>query len=189
MSIVAIPDRIVDHGGAGRKKPFVWLLAPVLLVAALAGVIGVRLATQPNGTRASVSTRLPYVPVPTMPAIEAGWGIRFTAVLLEADRGMLDLRYQVVDPAKSGRIHGGKSGANPLTQLANMPSVILESNGQRITPNSALMHFEHFHFQTELLGTTYSLLYGNSGGLLHVADRITIKMADGLELRHVVVAN
>ena len=34
-------------------------------------------------------------------------------------------------------------------------------------------------FQTELVGTTYSLLYGNSGGLLHVGDRVTIKMADG----------
>jgi hypothetical protein len=52
-----------------------------------------------------------------------------------------------------------------------------------------MMHFEHFHFQTEVMGSTYSVLYGNSGGLLHLGDKITIHMADGLELRNVVVAN
>jgi hypothetical protein len=51
------------------------------------------------------------------------------------------------------------------------------------------MHFEHFHFQTETLGSTFSILYGNSGGLLHVGDKVTIRMPDGLELHHVVISS
>jgi hypothetical protein len=188
MSTIVLPDRIAP-GGAGRKKPLVWLLVSALLVAAVVGVIGLRLAARPANVHTSSGAQLRFVPLPSSPAIESGWGIRFTAVLLEADRGMVDVRYQVVDPATSGRIHGGKSGVDPKAQLANLPSMILESGHGRLTASSAMMHFEHFHFQTELVGNTYSLLYGNAGGLLHLADRITIHMSDGLELPHVVVAN
>jgi hypothetical protein len=167
----------------------VWLLASVRLVAATAGVIGVRLAARPSAIRTGAGPRLHFVPLPSSPAVEAAWGIRFTAVLLEADRGLVDMRYQVVDPAKSGRIHGGKSGVDPKAQLANLPTIILESGRGRLTPSSAMMHFEHFHFQTELVGSTYSLLYGNSGGLLHLGDTITIHLSDGLQLQHVVVGD
>ena len=50
------------------------------------------------------------------------------------------------------------------------------------------MHFEHFHFQTEAVGNTFSIMYGNAGGLFHAGDKITIHMNDGLEIRHVVIA-
>jgi hypothetical protein len=195
MSTVAISsgsDKTAPHiapGGARRKKPLVWLLASALLVAAVVGVVGVRLAARPSVVSSTPSARLHFVPLPSSPAIESDWGIRFTAVLLEADRGMVDLRYQVVDPAKSGRIHGGKGGVDPVAQLANLPTILLESGRGKLTPTSAMMHFEHFHFQTELVGNTYSLLYGNSGGLLHLGDKITIHMSDGEQLAHVVVAD
>jgi hypothetical protein len=165
MSTLTIPNQIAP-GGAGRKKPLVWLLASALLVAAVVGVIGVRLAVRPSGVRTASSQRLHFVPLPSGPAIESAWGIHFTAILLEADRGMVDVRYQVVDPAKSGRIHGGKAGVDPKAQLANLPTVILESGRGRLTPSSAMMHFEHFHFQTELLGNTYSLLLWQLGRAL-----------------------
>jgi hypothetical protein len=188
VSTVALPNHIAP-GGARRKRPLVWLLASALLVAAVVGVIGVRTATQPSGVRVASQGRLHFVPLPSSPEIETGWGIRFTAVLLEADRGMVDVRYQVVDPAKSGRIHGGKGGVDPVAELATLPVLVLETGRGKLTPSSAMMHFEHFHFQTELVGNTYSLLYGNSGGLLHLGDKITIHMADGLQLAHVVVAD
>jgi hypothetical protein len=188
MSTLTISSPIAP-GGAGRKKLLVWLLASALLVGATIGVIGLRLSARPAGVHLAPQGRLHFVPVPSSPAIESAWGVRFTAVLLEADRGMVDIRYQVVDPAKSGRIHGGKSGVDPKAQLANLPTIILESGRGRLTPSSAMMHFEHFHFQTELVGSTYSLLYGNSGGLLHLGDKITIHLSDGLQLQHVVVGD
>ena len=54
---------------------------------------------------------------------------------------------------------------------------------------AAMLHFEHFHFQTELLGNTYSIIYGNSAGAVHVGDNVTIVMADGLQLHHVIASN
>ena len=100
------------------------------------------------------------------------------------------MRYQVVNVAKSARIHGGATAnADPTAATKALPTFIRESDGLKITPQSAMMHFEHFHFQSEKLGSTYSILYGNSGGLMHVGDKVTIRMADGLEIKHAVVAN
>jgi hypothetical protein len=187
---VLLEGRVPRPRPAQGHKPLLRLLAPLLALAVSAGVLGVRLANGQVTTINAAAGVHRFVAVPASPAIEAAWGLRFTAVLLEADRGMIDLRYQVVDPAKSGRIHGGKnSSTDPRTQLANMPNVVLESSGKKIGASSAMMHFEHFHFQTELLGSTYSMIYGNSGGLLNVGDKVTIQMADGIKLEHIVVAN
>ena len=101
---------------------------------------------------------------------------------------MLDVRYTVVNSAKSARIHGGSvSNPDPQKAVANLPTFIREDGGGQIKPSAAMMHFEHFHFQTEAVGSGFSILYGNAGGLLHVGDRVTIRMADGLELQHVYV--
>jgi hypothetical protein len=190
MSTTFVQSPVMRPRPARRRTPLLRVLAPVVAVAAAVGLLGVRLATRPGTTITSHVAPGHFVPVPSNPAIEAAWGLRITYVLLEADRGMVDVRYQVVDPAKSGRIHGSKtSTVDPKAQLASLPALVLESSGQKITGTSAMMHFEHFHFQTELLGTTYSILYGNSGGLLHLGDKITIQMADGLKLEHVVIAS
>jgi hypothetical protein len=190
MSTAAIAAPLPPPSLGWKHKPLKRLLVPVLVALLGAGLIVARIASAPttriDGGRAGHH----FVPLPTSPAIESAWGIRFNNVLIEADRGIMELRYQVVDPAKSERIHSGAKGTStPTDQLANMPTLVLESNGEKITPSSAMMHFEHFHFQKELLGSTYSLLYGNSGGLLHLGDKITIQMADGLKLQHIVVAD
>lgn len=178
----------------GRKTPSPRVtrrrrLAAAAVLLALGTVIGIRYATRPTSTVADTGTPQ-YVPVPDNPAIDQAWGIKIKQLILGADRGILDMRYQVVDVAKSSRIHGGAT-ANPDPAVATkaLPTFIRESDGLKILPSSAMMHFEHFHFQTEKLGSTYSILYGNSGGLLHVGDKVTIRMADGLEIKHVVVAN
>jgi hypothetical protein len=175
----------------GRKQPSPRvtrrrrLVAAVAVLLALGTVIGIRYATRPTSTVADTG-KPQYVPVPDNPA----WGIKIKQLILGADRGILDMRYQVVDVSKSSRIHGGAT-ANPDPAVATkaLPTFIRESDGLKILPSSAMMHFEHFHFQSEKLGSTYSILYGNSGGLLHVGDKVTIRMADGLEIKHVVIAN
>jgi hypothetical protein len=103
--------------------------------------------------------------------------------------GLLDVRYQVTDVAKSARIHGGSAGSDPEAALKSLPTFIREADGRKILPASAMMHFEHQHYQTEKLGTAFSMIYGNAGGLLHTGDKVTIRMADGLELQHVVVSS
>jgi hypothetical protein len=191
MSTAVVTDTVLGpRPGPRGRRPLIQLLVPLVLAAAAAGILGARLAF--HHTTKDLAPSLRFVPPPPSADIESAWGIRFTAVVLEADRGVIDVRYQIVDPSKSGRIHGGGGQANPadpLAALKNLPVLIRESGGKKIVPSSAMMHFEHFHFQTELVGNTYSILYGNSGGLLHVGDKITIRMADGLKLVHVVVAS
>jgi hypothetical protein len=160
------------------------------MVVLAVGVVAVRLAAKPAASTAVQAQKLHFVPVPTSPAIEQAWGIRFTAVILGADRGVLDVRYEVVNPAKSSRIHGGTvANPDPNAALKSLPVFIREAGGGNIMPTSAMMHFEHFHFQVETVGSGFSILYGNSGGLLHVGDKVTIRMADGLEIKHVVIAD
>jgi len=189
MSTVAIPrsTRPTDPGRLHRRRLIVGALVVVL---ASGGILALRLTTRSSGATAVSAPSPRFVPIPADPAIEQGWGIRFVALILGADRGVLDVRYQVTNTAKSPRIHGG-TASNPDPNLAvkSLPTFIRESDGNKILPTSAMMHFEHYHFQTETLGSTYSILYGNSGGLLHVGDKVTIVMADGLKLQHVVVAS
>jgi hypothetical protein len=173
-----------------RRSRRTKVLAPIGLLIAV-GVFGLRLLSEPHaGTAVTSSAPARFVPLPPSGAIASAWGIRFTGFFLEADRGLIDLRYQVVNPAVSARIHGGSAtNPDPNAALKALPVFIDEANGKVILPDSAMLHFEHFHFQTELLGNTYSVIYGNTHGLLHVGDKVTIKMEDGTELKHVTVSN
>jgi hypothetical protein len=180
-------------GRAGSGPPAKLLrrrvLAAALIILAFVGILALRLASRPTSIAADTPTPH-YVRMPNDPAIEQAWGIKIIALILGADRGILDMRYQVVNVSKSARIHGGAAAnPDPAASVASLPTFIRESDGLKILPSSAMMHFEHFHFQSEQLGSTYSILYGNSGGLLHVGDLVTVRMADGLELKHAVIAN
>jgi hypothetical protein len=189
MTSVAIPRdaRSGRRAGRSRRSKIVAILVAVLFSA---GLLALRLATEGGATKIDSAATARFVPLPQSPAIAAAWGIRFTGLFMEADRGLIDLRYQVVDPAKSGRIHGGAAtNPDPNAAVKALPTFIDENNGKKIYPTSAMLAFEHFHFQTELLGNTYSIIYGNSGGAVHVGDTVTIVMADGLQLHHVVAAN
>jgi hypothetical protein len=117
--------------------------------------------------------------IPTSPQIEQTWGIRVVDVITLADGGLIELRYQVVDPSRGSRIHVGGS------ETASLPVLRDETRGKVLTAKSAMFHFHHG--QTAVNGRTYSILYGNSGGVIHVGDLITIRMSDGLQLRHVRV--
>ena len=172
-----------------RRSPRLKVVAPVIGVLIAVGVLGLRLLNEaPSAVTSSGPAR--FVPLPTSAAIASDWGIRFTGFFLMADRGLIDLRYQVVNPAVSARIHGGSAtNPDPNAALKALPVFIDEANGKVILPDSAMLHFEHFHFQTELMGNTYSVIYGNTHGLLHVGDKVSIKMEDGTELKHITVSN
>jgi hypothetical protein len=186
MSTMTVPRRAGTQRPGRARRGFV--VAVVVVVAAV-GIVGIRLAARSGGAT-TVEPQIPhYAPIPADPAIEGAWGIRFVAVILGGDRGLLDVRYQVTDLAKSARIHGGSASSDPQAAVKNLPTFIREADGRKILPASAMMHFEHQHYQTEKLGTAFSMIYGNAGGVLHTGDKVTIRMADGLELRHVVVSS
>ena len=122
----------------------------------------------------------PNAVMPVSSAIEQNWGIRFVALSVLADGGLVELRYEVVDPAKSGKIHGGDA----TSDTKNLPILIVEGTGARVTSRSVMFHYAH---ATDKSGRLYSIIYGNAGGALKAHYLVTVYMADGLELQHVPV--
>jgi hypothetical protein len=118
--------------------------------------------------------------MPTNPKIEQDWGIRFTVVQLLADNGLVELRYQVLDNNKANRLHSDNSS------LTNLPTIYVEGTDKVIKSNSLLFHIHH-EWEQGSDGRAYSIVYGNSGGVLYPRAFVTVALPDGLKLQHVPV--
>lgn len=161
-----------------RRALALYLAAVVALTAT---ILGMRLASHhASGLPTPVSVAHPAAPVPAAPQVEAVWGLRFTDVIVLADNGGVELRYQVIDAAKAAKIHLGDATSNQL------PSLEVEGTSARITPSSVLMHFHH---GDAVSGQSYSIVYGNAGGVVHSGGFVTIVMKDGLTIKHVQVSD
>jgi hypothetical protein len=158
---------------------------PILVILVAAGlVLGARYAISAqiiSNPFAKPAEKIPAGPatMPTSAAIESQWGIRFTNVVLLADSGLVEMRYQVLDPAKSARIHSGS--------LKDLPTIKVEESGKVVGSQSLMFHFHHG--DTNAQGRTYSILYGNAGGAIHNHSRVSTQLPDGLSLQHILVQN
>ncbi len=176
LSVIADSPRSDDLTSLARRTLF-FLLA-VLAVAGL--IVGGRMAV--GGTR---HTAAPIVPaagyhIPASPAIESSWGIRFTDVIVLADNGGVELRYQVLDTGKADKIHLGDATSNEL------PTIKVEGTHASITPSAVLMHFHHGDSAD---GRSYSIVYGNAGGVVSAGSVVSIVMKDGATLQHARVTD
>ena len=98
-------------------------------------------------------------------------GIRIVRVSIIAGGGMIDLRYQVVDPDKAVVVHDDE----------NPPGFIIEATGQVInTPYHDHSIFEAHH------AITYHELIMNPAGVLKPGELITVMIGES-RLEHVVV--
>ncbi|UQX87015.1 hypothetical protein M6D93_11930 [Jatrophihabitans telluris] len=151
----------------------------LVLLVLVTAIVGTRLSLHHRSTPV-VSVAHPAAPVPASPAIESSWGIRYTGVILLADGGGVELRYQVLDLNKAEKIHLGDAGSNQL------PTITVDGTSGRVTPSAVLMHFHHGDTAD---GRTYSIVYGNAGGVVHTGDYVSITMKDGATLKHVQVSS
>ena len=118
----------------------------------------------------------------SMPAsleIEERSGERFTQVGITTDGGMVDLRYQVLDPDKAMALMSmsmAEADANPAA-----PKLIIEQDGTEIA-NSEVMSMK----QLPEANYIQFILYANPRGLLKPGMQVTIVVGD-LRLAHVPV--
>jgi len=99
-------------------------------------------------------------------------GVRVIRVAVIAGGGMLDLRYQVVDPDKAVIVHDQE----------RPPTLVHEATGQAV---SRPWH-DHSH-DTELhSAVTYYELIMNPEGMIQSGDQVSIMIGDS-RLEHVVV--
>jgi hypothetical protein len=161
-----------------RSRNLVRLLVPFIVFGlALAAVLGVRMIVAGRQTTAVATAGKT---VPTNPTIENTWGVRFTAVNVLADGGIVELRYSVLDPAKGSRMHSG--------DITNLPIIHADGSGKEVRSNSLMFHIHTDHMGEDVEGRNYSIVYGNADGAVRSGETVTIILADGLRLEHVPVS-
>ena len=110
--------------------------------------------------------------MPVSPLIEDQLGIRVTQVALSADNGIIDFRYQVLDPDKAGQI---------MEIPDKYPALIPEGSNTTIKYSLYMPHHEKI-----VAGHTYYLLFYNSSGAVKQGGYVTVVLGD-LRLEHVPV--
>jgi hypothetical protein len=180
----AIPESTFHNSRVTRGRLRRLFVPLAVLAAALVLAFGLRVGTSYGQAWWSVNHRPmapKAAPMPTNPRIEQDWGIRFTVVQLLADNGLVELRYQVLDNNKANRLHSDN------TSLTNLPTIYVEGVDKTVRSNSLLFHIHH-EWESGSDGRSYSIVYGNSGGVIYPHALVTISLPDGLKLQHVPVS-
>ena len=99
-------------------------------------------------------------------------GVRLVRVAVTGGGGLLDLRYQVVDPDKAVTVHENQTP----------PAIIDERTG--LVLNRLLMGHAH-HGQLKA-AVSYYLVFENTGNWVHRGSEVTVLLGDA-EVEHVVV--
>jgi hypothetical protein len=99
-------------------------------------------------------------------------GVKITQVAVTGGGGLVDLRYQVVDPDKAAALHDRRTP----------PALVDERTG--LVVNQLFM--DHSHHGAQQAGVKYYLVFNNPGNWVHRGSRVTVLLGDA-EVQHVVV--
>lgn len=148
-----------------RWLPAITMMSTLLVLSLLTFALASAPPPAPLGSMSKVSQA-------QIDDLENTWGIRLTNVAVTANGGVIDLRFQVVDPDK----------ALGILQAENFPALIDEASGKAL--NKAVGHGGHN--SSFKAGRTYFMLYQNNGSLLDPGNRITVKIGE-IVVEHVIV--
>jgi hypothetical protein len=109
----------------------------------------------------------------TAEGMAARYGIDITLVAVSAAGGLVDFRYQVVDPDKADAV---------IHDVDLYPKLIVEDTGKTLIMRS----LPHNHGATLQLGGTYFFLLANANNAVRPGSRVTLVIGDA-RLEHVVV--
>jgi len=157
-----------------RFMPKLSKLAPVglALLALAAGFLAIVYAPRLTSPSPANAGSVDDVDPAQVAALEAAWGIRITNVGVIASGGLIDFRFQVIDPDKALAIQDPES----------YPALVDETSGKVLDKSGA----HGGHVGVFRAGHTYYLLYQNNSSLLQPGSRITIQIGDVL-LENVLV--
>ena len=175
-------DAPVEHQQAGSLPLRRWWILPAGYVAGGALVLVLAVAafwfvsSRPD-ERLTSASRVSAPAAWQRPVVsEAGLaersGVRIVQVAVSGGGGLVDLRFQVVDPEKAASIH----------DLATPAAVVDESTG--LVVNQLLMG--HSHTAPFEPGVTYYLVFENPGNLVHRGSDVSVLLGNA-QVEHVVV--
>jgi len=162
------------RGWSRRRVRLAGMLAGALLVVVTAGLAvwlpgrsGGGTPVQPAAVPASWAR-----PAVRMADLAGRTGVRITRVAVTGNGGLLDLRYQVVDPDKAGVLH----------DTATPPALVDERTG--LVVHQLLM--DHAHSGAYRAGVTYYLVFENPGNWVRRGSAVTVLLGNA-QVEHVVV--
>jgi hypothetical protein len=149
-----------------RGKWFVILFATLILILGVSGGLAFRAIARSRQASSDVEKQQKVAD-----AIADRLGIRVTKVVVTADGGLVDLRYQVIDPAKAVFL---------FDNLDVVPKMI--------APNGEVISLESLpHRHDVYAGLAYFILYRNARNSIQPGSQVTVVVGDDLRLEHVAV--
>lgn len=109
----------------------------------------------------------------TTQGLAARYGVDVDLIAVTAAGGLIEFRYQVVDPDKATRI---------LHETRLAPTLVDEASGATLVMSAP----PHKHGGELRLGGTYFFLLANSSNALHQGSKVTLVMGDA-RVEHLVV--
>lgn len=101
------------------------------------------------------------------------FGIQITLIGINQGMGVIELRYQILDPDKALEVGDGQ---------ANYPTLIAEKDGTVLYPPPATSH----HHKNVEMGRTHFFFINNRNGVLSPGDQVTLLLGD-VRVRHLIV--
>jgi hypothetical protein len=100
-------------------------------------------------------------------------GVRLVRVSVSGAGGLVDVRYQVLDPGKAQAVH----------EAATPPLLIDEASGVVVKD----LYMGHAHTGTYKSAVTYYLVFENPGNWVHRGSEVTVLLGDA-QVEHVPVS-
>ena len=157
----------LDEATAKRRPTRRWTALGLVLVLVV-GALGAWALWPGRGQDVRAGTTLV-----SSEGMAAKYGIDVTMVGVTAAGGMVDFRYQVVDPDKADQV---------VHDLDLFPKMVNEETGATLV----LRSLPHSHSQKLDLGGNYFFLVPNAQNAMHPGDSVTLVVGD-LRLEHVIV--
>lgn len=107
----------------------------------------------------------------TAEGMAARYGIKVDLIGVTASGGLIEFRYQVVDPDKADRM---------IHDLKLRPIIVVEDTGATLVISTPHVHGANFQ-----LGGTYFFLLANARNAIHHGSRVTLVMGDA-RVEHIV---
>ena len=103
------------------------------------------------------------------PSAEEQWGVEITSIRVSAAGHMIDFRYRILDSEKSA----------PLFERQTKPYLLDQASGKVLeVPRTAKLGPLRPSNVTPAEGRIYSMMFGNTGGLVQPGSKVTVVIGD-----------
>ena len=160
------PEVVPDAPGPRRPRRALWVAAVLVVVLVVAGGLLVRRWTTP----ATEDVRAGTTAV-TAEQMAATYGIDVDLVAVTAAGGLVEFRYQVVDPDKADQM---------IHDPDLLPTIVVESSGATL-----VVATPHHHGTQLQLGGTYFFLLANAQNSIRKGSLLTLVIGDD-RVEHIV---